>query len=293
MLNECANPTSTVSSVYKIVSNVYKIVSRECCGTYVCSLKFCKMADKMKTRTNSERDSLVDDICAKMNSMLDKKFSSFEARLDKRLDDMEAKIEVRLEEAESRISKIEDEFVDLQQSSSGIPDKVKNLEAIVKVLDTKVNDLENRSRRMNVVIGNLEENVSKNESWSETETKVSKFINDHFGFVPKIVRAHRIGALQKNKHRPIVVLFELWKEKEDVIRKGGVLKGTSYWVAEDFSLKTRMKRKSLYQLAKKQFPNERIRLFIDHVFVAGKRYELNDDESGLKLVSRVNVASTV
>lgn len=65
-----------------------------------------------------------------------------------------------------------------------------------------------------------------------------------------VERAHRIGRFHQDKHRPIIVQFNHFKDRELVLTNARKLKGTNYSISEDFSLSTRKARKHLLEFGK-------------------------------------------
>lgn len=119
-----------------------------------------------------------------------------------------------------------------------------------KDIISKIDYLENQSRRNNVIIdGLIQENAY--ESWSDTEQMVREFLKNKLKIDPKsieIERAHRTGSVKQNtgKTRPIVVKFLRYKDKDLILAKARAhLKNTLIYVNEDFSDLLRKKRADL------------------------------------------------
>ena len=50
--------------------------------------------------------------------------------------------------------------------------------------------------------------------------------------------------------KPILVTFHLFKDKEDILRKSGLLRGCNIYITEDYSRKVRRQREELLKFAK-------------------------------------------
>lgn len=99
-----------------------------------------------------------------------------------------------------------------------------------------------------------------------------------------IARAHRIGAPDKDKIRPIVVKFTNDKTKDQVLSAKSTLKGTDITVTEDFCPSTRHARKKLVEFAKETAPNESFKLRYNKLTLNKKCYKycpVNDTVSEL------------
>lgn len=75
-----------------------------------------------------------------------------------------------------------------------------------------------------------------------------------------VARAHRIGAPDKDKIRPIVVKFTKDQTKDQILCTKSTLKGTDITVAEDFCASTRHARKKLVEFAKETTLDESFKL---------------------------------
>ena len=117
-----------------------------------------------------------------------------------------------------------------------------SLEATAKKCSTltdKTSDLEDRSRRSNLVFFNIPEPTDKTEK-EDCETKVKKMIHDLKFFdeyeIP-MDRVHRIGRKDPDstKPRPMIVKFTYYKDKEHIIKNGHKFKNSIVNCSEDFS----------------------------------------------------------
>jgi phage shock protein A len=79
--------------------------------------------------------------------------------------------------------------------------------------------------------------------------------------------------------RPVVVTFENYKDKEDVLRKGGMMKGSKIHVTEDMNKKTRDSRVELRRFmraVKRNNPGASCVLHYDKLYVDNKVFVYND-----------------
>ena len=120
----------------------------------------------------------------------------------------------------------------------------------------KTADLEDRSRRNNLVFYNIPEpEVLDKES---CEDKILKLIDERgifeSGYVVPIDRAHRLGRKKDEpdaRPRPLIVRFTYFKDKESIILNGRKFKGTRVAVSEDFSKLTLSIHQDLRRQAQK------------------------------------------
>ncbi|XP_075740617.1 uncharacterized protein LOC119165510 isoform X1 [Rhipicephalus microplus] len=118
-------------------------------------------------------------------------------------------------------------------------------------IDGRLDVIENRSRRDNLIFYNLPDTNPK-----ETYTQSEEIIIQHglerlqLTIEPKdIERAHRLGRHTNNNKRPIIVKLSSFKTKESILSNGLKLKGTNFSIGEDFTHPVRIARKELVAFA--------------------------------------------
>ena len=117
---------------------------------------------------------------------------------------------------------------------------------MIETQEEKVDYLENQSRRDNLVFTGIKE--KSGETWDDCIDEVVK-VAEQIGVVLKkedIVRAHRVNRKKKTP-RNIVAKFTSWRKKEEMLKNKRHLKGSSYYIFEDFSVNTTMERQVLLE----------------------------------------------
>ena len=174
--------------------------------------------------------------------------NKWEERFSKRLDDLTAKV---LEH--------DDTIAGVTHQLEIMEHEVKNLKKERNDLVSKLDDLENRSRRNNLVFHGISESQNQNENCQNLITK--ELLVDFVGLSPddfKVERCHRTPSSRMNpapgtKDRPrpriIHVAFSSYSEKE-LARKACVqkfratkFKDGKIFVSDDFSKRILNKRK--------------------------------------------------
>ena len=88
--------------------------------------------------------------------------------------------------------------------------------------------------------------------------------------------------------KPILVTFHLFKDKEDLLRKSALLRGTNIYITEDYSRKVRRHREELLRFAKlikSRTPNGvRCTLQYDRLYVDNDVYLFNEIEQRVQKV---------
>ncbi|XP_075742055.1 uncharacterized protein LOC142794753 [Rhipicephalus microplus] len=122
----------------------------------------------------------------------------------------------------------------------------------VSVLEARLDDAENRSRRNNLLFYGLADD-KPSETYAQSEERITGFCRDHLKITVEskdVERAHRLGRHSQGRCRPIIVQFTSFKTKEAVLAKGPQLKHTDFSIGEDFSHRVRSARKHLLAFAK-------------------------------------------
>ena len=87
--------------------------------------------------------------------------------------------------------------------------------------------------------------------------------------------------------KPILVTFHLFKDKEDILRKSSLLRGTNIYITEDYSRKVRRQREELLKFAKiikSRQSNVRCLLQYDRLYVDHDVYLYNEVEQRVQKV---------
>ncbi|XP_064462448.1 uncharacterized protein LOC135373102 [Ornithodoros turicata] len=165
---------------------------------------------------------------------------------------------------ESKVSDIINRLQSLQNKTKNLSTIEQDVAAVYKMTDglvaqqasfqSRLDDLEDRSRRNNLVLRGVPD---ARETWDETEAKVASALTTSLGCeFPRnsIERAHRLGTFSSSKCRPVIVKFLSYKVKNMVLASRSKLKPSNIQVSEDFSSATRHARNKLFEFGK-SLPN--------------------------------------
>ena len=121
-------------------------------------------------------------------------------------------------------------------------------ETKIEALVDKVDDLENRSRRNNLLFEGIDEDNFRRETWKQAEEKLQDIISNNLEINDElpIERAHRVGKKRDDgKPWPIAAKFLNYKDREKVLQARKKLKGSKIVIREDISDKVKAKQKEL------------------------------------------------
>lgn len=175
-----------------------------------------------------------------------------------------------LETQVAAIAKVETEMQKYKASSE-------NNQKSLKFLLSKVDDLENRGRRNNLVFYGVDDK-NPQETWSDSEKIIQEVCETNLGLsVTSMERVHRIGKFKQGKNRPVIASFSSFKEKEKVMQNAKGFKNTGMSVSEDYSETLRRKRHHLWEFAKcKSESSDKVKLKHDVLLINGSKYIYDD-----------------
>ncbi|KAH9381628.1 hypothetical protein HPB48_020764 [Haemaphysalis longicornis] len=162
-------------------------------------------------------------------------------------------------------SQIDDTLVTIACHTEEIAElkyEVLSLQKIIATQQKKLDDLENRSRRSNVVIFALSE--QKDETPADLRERVlSEVFHTKLGVATSVERVHRIGKKSTNKPRPVMLNFFDYNEKMLIMQNCKKLKASPISITNDFCKATLVKRSKLW-LHAKQFKDEGCKMAFDY-----------------------------
>lgn len=127
--------------------------------------------------------------------------------------------------------------------------KIDYLEKTVTCQAERLIDLENRSRRNNLLVFGVEEQHKESEA-DLRKVVVNEIFGKRLGIeVKSIERIHRIGRKDAARCRPIIMKFYDSREKESVLHHCKKLKGSSISISNDYAQETVAVRKKLWESA--------------------------------------------
>lgn len=192
---------------------------------------------------------------------------------EKRLTDIEKKLDI--------LGNLEDKVVACQA-------QIASMSTLIQQLEKQVDQLENHSRRSNLILYGLPE--SENETSDTLEHVVNKeVIRDILEHEPiKMERIHRIGRPAPNKVRPVIFKLKDANDKISILQQGSKLKDSDISIGADFSRRVRDVRRKLWASSK---PNrdkkEKVSLVFDKLFINSYVYTW-DTEKDERILLRKN-----
>lgn len=161
-------------------------------------------------------------------------------------------IETKIGHIQKRLDALEEKTKVLDNFNTNlveIQDSVKVLTTQHDSMESRLDELEDRSRRDNLLFYGIPDS---RESWEQSEAHVKSILTNALDTMPEnsIERAHRLGPLTPNKCRPIIVKLSGYKIKDKILSARAKLREINVTVSEDFSPATRIARRKLIEFAK-------------------------------------------
>lgn len=179
----------------------------------------------------------------KLQLETNEKINNFFQHLDK-INQWLQNLDEAVVDMEDRICSLEKAQVEEKSTSD-----LENIKRENVVLKQKLIELEDRSRRNNIVISGVAENGL--ETWEQTEKQVADLCAEKLEIKDLVIeRAHRIGKRNSEKPRMIVCKLLSFKDKERIKSNGYKLKDTGIFVNDDYSEQTRKARFHLRSFAR-------------------------------------------
>lgn len=182
-----------------------------------------------------------------------------------------------VERTEKKIDSCVLEINVLKEKVKIVEEENKQLVQITTRLEGKIDQLENQSRRNNIVIYGIPE--IQDENWEKTEKLLLNFVREMLKIELEqysVERAYRLGYA-KNMKRPIIAKLNNFKTKDLIMKNAKFLKNTEFAISEDYSQKVKDERsqlKPLINIAKEQ--GKRAFLSFNKISIDGRKYAVEE-----------------
>ena len=190
-----------------------------------------RLASSLETETAKELAKIAALLAAQ-----DKKMDELGKELGRKLDDIQKSalaMEARLTRFSGRLDVAEDRLEALEFFQKGVEEAPLAAEVEVRFLREKIDDMENRDRRLNLKFVGFAEQIEKQDARVFIMNAIQGMWPDIvFPKGLEIERAHRLGALRlpaagqtAPKPRPIIARFLRYQDKESIMEAARKEKG--------------------------------------------------------------------
>ncbi|XP_075553443.1 uncharacterized protein LOC142586063 isoform X1 [Dermacentor variabilis] len=189
-----------------------------------------------------------------------------------------------------RLTEIETNLASLQLYNEKVlkcKEAINTMNREMARLSNKLEDLENRSRRNNLIIYGLKEGDNESPAILEKRVMHDIFKDILAVEVKSIERIHRIGKKRTARERPVILRFFDFTEKMSVLRNCSKLQGEQISISEDFSPAVReMRRKLWHSSQENRTRGDKVKLIFDKLRINSDLYAWDSTENKRTLVKR-------
>lgn len=199
-----------------------------------------------------------------------------DAKMDKILEQL-VMLNAKIDKSEDRIlNKMQDVIGQLNEQIKIVKDENNTLKETVIEQEKRIERLEEKNRRNNIVVHGIEED---GENPNELEIKIKNVLEKSMElsvFDSDINYVHRIGA-KSGASRPVLVACTTWRLKRDILINNWRLKNTPISIKEDFSKAVRDERRDLgVIMGKLRLEGMKVSLRYNKLLADGKLYSLEE-----------------
>lgn len=198
--------------------------------------------------------------------------SNFESELS----NIKSSINSSLQQTKDMITTLGERTDGVEYQCNEMDDRIAHLESENQALKWEIIDVKARSMRDNLIFSNIPERVD--ETPNVTENILREFLEKELKMDTadvsniKFDRVHRMTG--RNKPRAIVAKFNNFKQRQDVKFRSRELKGTNFYINEQFPPEINEQRRQLIHIAKeKQRQGHRTRLVYNKLYIDGVPYK--------------------
>lgn len=207
------------------------------------------------TESNTLPISIVKELLAQQRedfvSLITSMSNAFHTRFDK-LHETVIELKCSIEYSQKDIDNLKKQTISQQELLVKKGNDLVILGDNVDKHASKLDYIENQTRRNNVRFDGIPESTPKAETWQESEEKVRNILKTKLGMTNTvhIERAHRVGPVSQGRINPRTIIVKLthYKDREEVFRNARKLKGTRIYVNEDLSDRVLEKRREQIDL---------------------------------------------
>lgn len=219
--------------------------------------------------------------------------TSLRTAMETKHDELENKLKTEIQGIKNLVKESND---DMNSKIDELKDENKGLREKIEKLQDEKYQLEDHSRRNNLIFWGLAESQGNYETWDECEAKVREFMKEELEINEaedetklQIERAHRLGKKKLNKTRGIIVNFARWKQKQKILAAANetLTRDSRFKVGEDFSRKARETRKLLIPhmiKLRRKYPLKTVQLRYNKIVMDRQTFVLNASKTDIEEV---------
>lgn len=172
-----------------------------------------KSKDTFKKPVCEDEEEEFESLLTKtsLEAVLTKHFNKAEKNANERFD----RIETQLDKMQTTLNKHTEEIDKQRIITAKLQERIKNVETTASIhgdsldqIQSKLADLEDRSRRDNLQLMFLKEGAEKGDALAYLSANIPKWFPKLAANPPELMRAHRVGPLRQSPSAPRVLIMK-------------------------------------------------------------------------------------
>jgi hypothetical protein len=167
--------------------------------------------------------------------------------------------------------------------------KISDLEKNNSYLELKIDSLESQNKKNNLIFFGVNES---DDNIEDIESKIINILTENCKLdidSSKIENCFRLGKRNPENIRPILLVLNSIKIKQNILKSSKLLKGTNIFISQDYTPKMREKRQFLQHCAKKAIDfGHIVKIYNDGIKVNNDLYFKTEDLSSNEWLVKCN-----
>ena len=192
------------------------------------------IADLSSTVGDSIKE-YFDNLIVNLKTDFEHKLCDFEDKFESRILDVKEELISREHDFHVTVDRLEKELAEEKKANQKLREECREVKELIQTVHRNQGGGDQYLRRNNIMIYGLRETGRRGETVPDTINHVLEFLNVKMGVRvawQDICIAHRLGNLEQNRYRSVVVKFVRRTTKLEVLESRHRLKGSGIVVAE-------------------------------------------------------------
>ena len=198
----------------------------------------CTSTADLSSTVGDSIKEYFDNLILTLKTDFDSKLNDFEEKLENKLKVVKEELISREHDFHVTVERLERELVDEKKTNEKLREECREVRGLIQTVHRNQGGGAQYLRRNNIKIYGLRETGSRGETVPDTIHNVIEFLNVKMGVRVSwedICIAHRLGRLEQNRYRSVIVKFVRRTTKLEILENRYKLKGSGIVLAEDLT----------------------------------------------------------
>ncbi|XP_076446978.1 uncharacterized protein LOC143284196 isoform X1 [Babylonia areolata] len=229
--------------------------------------------------TPSATEPTLSDIMATIKAVSDQVGAQMETKLEEMKQELKQEVRELKEDyaaLRSDLRGVREEMTKLREENEELKKTNKDLCQKLTDCDARIDDLEGRSKRNNLLFYGLPRRP--NETSADCEGVVQDLLTDSLDMTD-VMEFDRVHRLSSRPDSPVIACCTYYRQKVNILKAKGKLKGTNIFIGEDFSKGVRdIRRRLTPHLKKARQDGKRATMVFNHLLIDGKKFTVDNND---------------